>query len=379
MRVNLPQRKEKNSRNLRRERRRWDDEESFSLALDCCNCADLAICGGQNKRQDGMSCLDDCCGNPEDCQSMCPNSPNLFTDMFREIDGFEFETVQRTAPCSTNLLPAYAPLIYHRSNRPHPLKVKIAALPLHMLYHKRDGRLRFTNRLELRHAFSLAEDAKVLLVGSGRDRPIEAWWGLSEARRNVLNALRLLDIELITSPNYSLFTDVPRYDNLRNTKRIVVTWQEILATGLPAGLHANARTVRDYNRLIEFVRARDEVLDIAFEFRTGAAWPMRRSFHASHLARLARAVGKPLNLVMVGGLPLITKLAPAFDRLLYIDTTAFMATTYRQRLFEGNDGKILKVPSRTAPGEAISELLDENVRTMRQHVERRISESRKIG
>ena len=79
-----------------------------------------------------------------------------------------------------------------------------------------------------------------------------------------------------------------------------------------------------------------------------------------------------------GGFPFIQTLAPAFDNLVYIDTTAFMAAVFYQRLIDGNDGLLTKVPLRTAPSEAVSGLLEENIQTMRNRVERGFNESRMI-
>jgi hypothetical protein len=68
-------------------------------------------------------------------------------------------------------------------------------------------------------------------------------------------------------------------------KRIGTTWQEIVAAGIPGAYHLNARTPHDYRRLARFIAARAEVGDVAFEFKTGAAWRKRRGFHLAELAQ----------------------------------------------------------------------------------------------
>jgi hypothetical protein len=264
-----PSQPEKLPRNRKRERRRWDDEASFTLALGCVQCIDRPPCGGQNRAQQGMSCLDECCGDPANCEVMCPINVPLYRDMLREIGGFDLGTVPSVVPRTAPGVPSYVPLIYHDSNRTEPLELECAAVSLHRLYDKKDGRVRYKNPAELRAAFALARETKVILIGSGRDQPTENWWGLSKNRLSVLEQLRQLDVEMITTPNFSMFTDVPRYDNLRNIKRIVITWNEVLRVGLPSALHANARTVRDYNRLLELAAERKELTDFSFEFKTG--------------------------------------------------------------------------------------------------------------
>jgi hypothetical protein len=373
MRVNPAPIEEKKSRNVRREKRRWDDEAINSLSMGCVGCPDFDTCGGENKRQHGMSCYDDCCGSPGNCQIMCPHN-SLFLPMVREINGFPLQNVEHVEPKPSLPMPVYVPVLYHRSNRPIPLDIAAAAVPFHKLYDKRDGRLRFKSPAELRQAFGISESARIILIGSGRDQPLENWWGLSGTRKSVLAGIKDLDVDMVTSPNYSLFTDVPRHDNMRNMKRIIIAWNEILAAGIPAGLHLNARAVKDYGRYLAFIEARSEVTDVAFEFRT--VWPQRRSFHAWHLARIGRSVARPLTLTMVGGLPLITSLAPAFNRVTYIDSHAFMTATHRQRVVEGNDGSLDKVTAHTPLGEPIHELVGENIRIMRAYVSRLINEAR---
>ncbi|WP_216073550.1 hypothetical protein, partial [Acinetobacter baumannii] len=85
-----------------------------------------------------------------------------------------------------------------------------------------------------------------------------------------------------------------------------------------------------------------EVTDVAFEFKTGAAWRTRLRFHLEELTQLAGRVSRPLHFVMIGGINAIPVLAPAFDRLTYIDTSAFMNSVYRQRLYLNNEGKMKK-------------------------------------
>ena len=373
--MNLPTETQPN-RNLRRERRRWDDADSQSLAVGCSACADLAMCGGLHKKQDAFSCLDDCCGNAPGCDSICPRNPSAFVMRLREINGFDLGNIPRAAARAAPTLPSYVPLIYHGNRRDSRLEIAAAAIPLHKLYHRRDGGLRYSSRAEIAAAFGLSEQTKIILVGYGRDKTIETWWGLSTKRRELTARLANLGLEVATSPNYSLFTDQTRYDDMYNIKRIGIAWQEFVAEGLPCALHLNARTERDYERLADFIESREEATDVVFEFGTGGGWPGRREFHCWHLAEIARYVNRPLHMVMVGGATVIPEIAAAYDRLTFIDTTAFMTAINRQRLVEGNDLRLTKKPQMTAAGAPIDSLLAANIDTMRRRFERIINESR---
>lgn len=239
------------------------------MALGCLGCPDLGTCGGIHKKQHAFWCLDDCCGKPQACDGMCPNNPRGFLERMREINGLELDNVPRAEPCAAAPLPSYIPYLYHGNRRAVPLDIEAVALPLRLFY-RPDGRLRFTDRAAVEVRFGIASHTRIVLIGSGRDKPIEAWWKLSERRLPVLAGLRALGVALITGPNYSMFTDEVRYNDMHAMKRIGTTWQEIVAVGVPGGYHLNARTPQDYRRLAAFIAARPEVTDVAFEFKTGA-------------------------------------------------------------------------------------------------------------
>lgn len=368
--------KEHITRNLRRERRRWDEGEALPMALGCVGCVDRELCGGIRKKQNHYSCLDDCCGAPEACDSMCPRNPTGFIDRMREVNGLELESVPRARPCAAVDIPSYVPYIYHGNRRTAPLDVPAVALPLHKFYRRRDGLIAYSSRVEVEAAFRIAAGTRIILVGSGRDKPIEAWWGLSEKREPIIEGLRALGVALVTGTNYSLFTDEIRYNDMYNMKRIGATWQEFVDRGLPSAYHLNARTPHDYARLASFIDAREEVTDVAFEFGTGAAWPQRCGFHYEQLVQLAKRVGHPLHLVMIGGVTAIPVLAPAYAQLTYIDTSAFMTALHRQRLYLSNDGGVKKRTELTEAGKPVDALLRENVALMQGRVEALFSAAR---
>lgn len=353
---------------LRRQRQRWDEGETSPMALGCVACPDRDVCGGIRKKQHAFSCLDDCCGKPETCDGMCPNNPLGFKQRWREINGLELDNLPRAEPCAAATLPSYIPYIYHGNRRAGLLDIPAVALPLRHFY-RHDGRPHFTDRAEVEAAFGIAPHTQIVLIGSGRDKSIEAWWKLSEKRGALLTAFRALGVALITGPNYSMFTDEVRYNDMHAMKRIGAVWQEIVAAGIPGAYHLNARTPHDYRRLANFIEARAEVTDVAFEFKTGAAWRKRVGVHLAELRQLPGRVAHPLHLVMIGGMMAIPTLAPAYDRVTYIDTSAFMNSVHRQRLYLGNDGKIKKISELTLIGQPIDGLLVENIAMMRARVE----------
>ncbi len=112
-------------------------------------------------------------------------------------------------------------------------------------------------------------------------------------------------------------------------KRIALVYQEFLSEGMPAALHVNARTERDWERWRDFIAGREEVTHLAFEFATGAGWGDRLNWHADQLCRLASAVSRPLHLIVRGGTTILPRLAASFDKLTCLETS----TTHRSMLF----------------------------------------------
>ncbi|MEQ8694886.1 MAG: hypothetical protein RIC85_06220 [Gammaproteobacteria bacterium] len=331
-----------------------------------------------HKREDAFSCMDDCCGNSVHCQWVCPRNPKHFVDHLREINGFDLANIPRAAVLPRARLPGYAPYVYHGNRRAGPLAADAVAIPLHKLYRRRDGDLRYRDRAEITAAFGVSADAKLIVIGSGRDTPIEAWWRLSSRRRGLAAELATLGLDLATSLNYSLFIDQTRYEDLYNIKRIGVAWQEIVDAGQPCALHLNARTVRDYERLADFVGVRDEVTDVSFEFGTGAGWTARRPFHERQLGLLAQRVGRPLRIVMIGGAPAVPAIAAAYPDVVYIDTTAFMKAVNRQQIVESNNLKLKAVAVLTLVNQPIDNVLHSNVEVMKRRFARILKESRTI-
>jgi hypothetical protein len=227
-------------------------------------------------------------------------------------------------------IPEVVPLIANGSSRKAHFAANAVAIPLFRIVQASTGRVRFKDKHDLCDFFKISRSAYLIASGTAKDRPLEGWWRL-ENREAVLMRLREVGVDLITTPNYSLFTDVPRWDNLHSMKRIAISWAEAQRAGIPAALHINARTQRDYSRWAEFARAREQVQCVAVEFGTGAGNPTRIERHVEWICALADHVARPLTLVVRGGQAYLSKLATHFGRVVYIDTESFIKTQRRQR------------------------------------------------
>jgi hypothetical protein len=214
-------------------------------------------------------------------------------------------------------------MIYDRSRRSQPFSSDAVAVPLSCVLSKRTGDLLVQTREELCSKFLISTTAKIILSGVHHDPTLEVYWSLARAR-DIASQLRHLNVDFLTTPNFSVFANVQRWDNLHNMSRIAICWQELAAAGNPTALHINARTPRDYQRWADFLNEHQETDVVAFEFQTGAASPIRALDHVRWLQMLSERVEKPLALVCFGGWLHLKELLRSFKSVTHISATPYM-------------------------------------------------------
>jgi hypothetical protein len=235
------------------------------------------------------------------------------------------------------------------------------------MFDRRSGEPRYGTRADLCSHFKISEGTPLLLTGIQRDRPLERWWELGKSKRKVIiRAAQDCGVILATTPNFSLFLDRPRWDDLHAIKRIAWTYHEFLEAGMPAALHVNGRTDMDFWRWAEFIVAHPEVTHVAYEFTTGTGRPTRRHQHAAWLCGLAAAVGRPLHLLVRGGTAVLPELCAVFSGVTFLETTAFLKTMMRFRAIKGESIHWWLAP--TAVGEPLDDLFETNWESSRDFI-----------
>lgn len=351
----------KSVRKLRRERKLWNDERIHTKSLGCSTCLDQKTCGGIHIEREVYDCLFNCCQEPQKCDSVCRNKPREFAQRVREIAGFHLGNVPRANRLPEQPLPLVVPVLYHGSKRQSPFAAPAVCIPLYSVIARHGGEERYKGAAGVAQAFRFEAGTPLILTGVDKDQPLERWWSLGGARLDQIRRLRDMDVKLVTSPNFSLFSDRPRWDNLHSMKRIAITHEEFLREELPAALHLNARTERDWESWTEYISERTEITHVAFEFGTGAGRVARRGWHASQLAKLARNVGRPLHLVVrAPATAILPGLATAFGKLTVLETSSFLRAVHRQRAIETASGKVRWQSSPTSSNEPLDELLSHN-------------------
>lgn len=357
------------SRHFPQPQRLWDDATQHAPSLGCPTCLERDRCGGVHTDAGILDCRDLCsCQDKTKCDMVCRFNPRLFVARMREVGGLGFENTARVAANGVPAIPAIVPFVDHRYGRAAALDEPVVALSLYELVNLATGKPHVASRAELAARFRIPEGATIIVTGVDKDSPIERWWELKQ-RHAILAAFKTLGVALITTPNYSVLTDVPRTDNLHAMKRILLTWTEMAAAGLPAALHVNGRTQHDYARWAELVADRPEIEILAFEFATGCGRGERIDWHVAELCALAGRVDRPLALVIRGGGRKLETLRRRFSRVVLIETEAFSRTIRRRRAYLTESGCLKWAKFPTPEGAPIDDLLAHNVTLVRASYE----------
>ena len=294
----------------------------------------------------------------------CRFNPARFVALMHEVGGLGFENAPRTNANGVPALPLVVPFVDHRYGRAVVLNEPVAAVSLYELVNMATGKVHVASRAELAERFLIPAGADIIVSGVDKDGPIERWWELKD-RKAILAALKVLGVTVITTPNYSVLTDVPRTDNLHAMKRILLAWTEMAAAGLAAALHVNGRTEHDYSRWGALIAARPEIEILAFEFATGGGRGERFDWHVAQLCALANRVRRPLAIVVRGGGRRLAVLRRHFDKVSLIETEAFARTIRRRRGYITEAGRLKWAKSPTPRGAPIDDLFAHNVSVVR--------------
>jgi len=360
-------------RSRTRGKRLWHRPENPITPLGCSACPEFSLCGGVRIDEKQYDCLARCCGKPARCDKVCRANAAKYPGYIREIRTFDLSDVPRAQKLAATPFPVALPVMFHTSGISKPVPVAAMCLSLYKTFDRRSGTPRFHSHEELCAAFRLTPGTRILLTGTDKDAPLERWWGIGEERRRaIIRALLACGVNLVTTPNYSLFIDVPRWDDMHSMKRIALVHSEFLDEGLPAALHVNGRTEHDFRRWTAFVASRPEITAVAYEFTTGTGYAERMPLHAHWLCKLASDVGRPLHLVVRGGADVLRTLVSTFPDITVLETSAFSWTMHRQRAELLENGRVVRRKSPTAHGAPLDALFAENIAVTTGALTRRI-------
>jgi hypothetical protein len=154
--------------------------------------------------------------------------------------------------------------------------------------------------VELRQFFRIIPDARIVLISVAQDHELEKMWR-DMLVRDLPGFLARLEIEHITSPNYSIPDDLPRTEGLVNIARIVKASDQLSRAGLSVIPHLNASHERQWRNWTSFLKEHDHLKFVAKEFQTGLASARKAKWHISKLLEMQQRIGRGIHLCAVGG------------------------------------------------------------------------------
>lgn len=281
----------------------------------------------------------------------------------REVGGFDLLQLPIVDTSPVARLPRYVPIVFHGYRRIDSLRSSAVAVPLRQLMCLRTGKLRYRTKKEVLSALKIQLSAELIVDGIADDRFLEPYWSEGRAA-DIEHQLGQLSPILVIPPNFSVFIDVPRSDNLHNRKRIAIASVDLAQAGLPVAVPINSRTEADFAAWAAFYRRQENLNCVAYEFATGARGHRRGMWHVQQLKLFAKAVDRPLQLVMRGGRRFLRELLGAFANVTCLDSNAHMKAINRKRLVPGGCGKVVTVDSMTLLEQSVDGLMAENTLVM---------------
>ena len=330
------------------------------VAAGCQQCALLQQCGGMRNERALLTCIDQFCNCDGDCDNVCPNHPE-YAKRVKEIGGFG---THRIGPLQQSdvRLPVYVPLIQHGCSRDSKLDAGAVAICPYRFLKLKNGRYLslVEDQASLREKFRITNTTKLILCGTDKDKPLERYW--SHRRRDkTMDVIAQVRPDLYIAPNFSMFLDVPRHDNLFNIKRQLLCISELSAAGVSVVPHISATMPHDWTNWRSFLDEHVDIQHIAFNFQTGYSKPHVGTKALSLLVQLQQDLGRDLSLIMIGGSQFLPAATMHFSRLTVIDSTPFMKSCMRRHLVPNGPRKRYWVKSLTKRGQPIDEILQANV------------------
>jgi hypothetical protein len=336
----------------------------FEPALGCQHCFAQEACGGFY-HPGNLDCLTYCCNTPASCSYLCPRN-NKFLAIWRDTDGLDINI--KTLQQHDDQLPTYIPLVQHGSQRCGQLQVPFAAITTFSAT-RRDKATRdmLRDSVALRQRYRLALTVPIILSSIAKDAKLERYWRDRHHHR-IIDGIKSLAPAHVIAPNFSLFRDVPRFDNLANIKRSLLCAEELSAAGLSVIPYIAGITAHDWDRWAAFLREHHTIRMVCKEFQTGPSSNIKGAWHIARLEELQQRTGRALHLIAIGGRRHLPRLR-AFPHLTVIDSVPFMRTMHRRILNTGG-----WAPAPTPLNAPLDDLLAHNltaylerIRDLRQH------------
>lgn len=341
--------------------------QTTEAALGCPDCFLFSQCGG-TYASGVFDCLAFCCNTPSTCTFVCPKSKR-FVEVVRDTGGLVLNQRWHIRQRTTTL-PHYVPCIQHGSSRMKRLNWPLVVVPTCEVTRRREKPCE--TPAQIRTAFKLRRDARIILSSIDEDRELENFWHVKTAR-SLAERLAGLEIDHIIAPNFSLPLEIPRFDNIANIRRSLVCAEEFSKVGMSVIPYVAGVTEHDWHFWEGFLREHSEISIIAKEFQTGPSNNDVAMWHVRHLLRLQERIKRGLHVVAVGGRRHLKHLIQ-FSGITITDSNPFMKTCLRFVI--SDSGHWENHP--TDPEAPLDQLLLRNITQYGEMVEAEISRPKDV-
>ncbi len=196
-------------------------------------------------------------------------------------------------------LPAFLPLITDAMPEiPESVLDRIYAISMETLLGE-NGDLCVKSAEHLRTKLGLPTSARVALIGTVQDPKLERFW-TSSSERDIWLRIADLDFEFVTSCTFSVWYDHPRFDQMYNQDRNLLTHDLMSYLGVPSiPFIMFSGDPMDYEANITWLRERPDVRIVALRGQN-----RRREYEFNELldemSALSSDVARPLHFLVVG-------------------------------------------------------------------------------
>lgn len=151
---------------------------------------------------------------------------------------------------------------------------------------------------ELKRRMGLPEDARVALIGTARDKQLEALWHMAKPHR-VWERIASIGFEFVTSSTFSVWDESPRFDQIRNQERNLLTHDILANLGVPSIPFLFPFDESDYRATFEWLGERPDINKIAV---LAQYYKRRHQFVQllRNMRKLQAGAGRPLEFLVVG-------------------------------------------------------------------------------